>query len=176
MTDPLPPRVQAAMDRRERRNLIDRSSVGRDAVHDDNPPALVVFVPGDPAPQGSKRYLGNGRMGEASKKVAPWRADVRGSLIAVWGANPPIGFAVRVDLEFVMPRPASTPKRYTPPAVKKADVDKLARAVLDAVTSAGVWADDKQVCDLRASKRLAEIGEQPGCWISVRPLEAEEAA
>lgn len=134
---------------------------------------LDVFVPGRPAPQGSKRYLGAGRpMIESSKAVEPWRADVRGT-VARHHAGPPLAGAVEVQLGFVLPRPVSTPKRRTPPASKRPDLDKLIRAVLDAITSAGVWVDDSQVVDLRATKRLAEIGETPGCQVLV--LDARRA-
>jgi hypothetical protein len=43
---------------------------------------LRVDVYGLPAPQGSKRHVGGGRMIEASKKVGPWReAVVRASTL-----------------------------------------------------------------------------------------------
>lgn len=132
---------------------------------------LVVWVPGDPAPQGSKRYLGRGILVESSKKVQPWRSDIRDAVRSTWD-GPPLTGGISVQLHFVMPRPVSTPKRKpTPLAVKKADIDKLERAVFDALTSAGVWLDDKQVCEVRhKTKRLAELGEAPGCWIKVCPL------
>lgn len=135
---------------------------------------LSFFVPGRPAPQGSKRYLGikggKGITVESSKAVAPWRADVRAGAEKAM-ASGQSGFAaaepVIVHLLFVMPRPASTPKRRTPAAVKRPDVDKLARAVLDAISSAGAWIDDSQVVDLRAAKRIAELDEVSGCMIVV---------
>jgi crossover junction endodeoxyribonuclease RusA len=83
----------------------------------------------------------------------------------VWHGAPLPG-PVAVELEFVMPRPSATPKRRTPPAVKKPDVDKLIRAVFDALTKV-VWTDDSVVTAVSASKRLAELTEQPGCWIRV---------
>lgn len=145
--------------------------VQRPAVED--PPLLDVFVPGRPAPQGSKRYLGRaggkGITVESSKAVAPWRADIRDRLLAEHAGDGPIDGALAVCLVFVMPRPASTPKRSTPAAVKRPDLDKLARAVLDAIGSAGVWRDDSQVVHLRASKRLAEPDEAPGCHIVIHP-------
>lgn len=152
----------------------------------DRPPTglLDVFVPGRPAPQGSKRYLGKpggkGVAVESSKAVAPWRADIREHISRCWPylrpASPDTAATgpLAVCLEFVMPRPASTPKRRTPPAVKRPDLDKLVRAVLDAVGSAGVWRDDSQVVYLSASKRLAELGETPGCHIRVRPHEPSD--
>ena len=38
-----------------------------------------IFIPviGMPAPQGSKRHVGNGIMIENSKRVKPWRQDVK---------------------------------------------------------------------------------------------------
>lgn len=127
---------------------------------------LIVYVPGIAAPQGSKRHVGGGRMIESSKAVKPWRESVRWAILGQWRGPQMLG-AVSVDLEFVMPRPASTPKRSTPPAIKRPDIDKLTRACLDAIGSAGVYADDSQVTTVRATKRLAEIGEAPGCRIVV---------
>jgi crossover junction endodeoxyribonuclease RusA len=133
-------------------------------------PTLDVFVPGRPAPQGSKRFLGNrggkGITVESSKAVAPWRADIR-EHVAARRSEPPLAGALAVRLEFVLPRPVSTPKRRTPAAVKRPDLDKLVRAVLDALGSAGLWVDDSQVVDLATSKRLAEVGEASGCRICV---------
>ena len=133
---------------------------------------LFVFVPGKPAPQGSKRALGPGVMIESSKYVKPWRADIREAVRTEWERYGPGGVVdepLTVELMFRMPRPASTPKSYTPYAIKRPDVDKLVRAVLDAISSAGVWADDSRVVELYASKCLAEADEPPGVSIRVRP-------
>lgn len=73
---------------------------------------------------------------------------------------------VSVRLDFVMPRPKSAPRRFTPPAVKRPDIDKLSRAVLDALTGI-CWHDDSQVIALTATKRLAEIDETAGVHIEL---------
>ncbi len=129
---------------------------------------ISVFIPGLAAAQGSKRHLGNGILVEQSKKVKPWRSDVRSALIGNDG-KPMARFEgpVRLAIEFVMKRPAGTPKRSTPPAVKRPDLDKLQRAIFDAVSSAGVWRDDSQVIDVHARKRLAGIDETPGCHLQI---------
>jgi crossover junction endodeoxyribonuclease RusA len=144
------------------------------------PGAISVWVEGRPAPQGSKRPLGAGRPGgkirmiEMSKKLGPWRAAVMAAFRGrPYGASVllpyPKGTGVVVKIVFVMPRPVATPKtRATPPAVKKPDVDKLARGVLDGIGMAGnVWADDSQVVTLHAYKRIAELGELTGAMIHV---------
>jgi crossover junction endodeoxyribonuclease RusA len=125
-----------------------------------------VFVPGRPAPQGSKRHVGGGILVESSKAVGPWRTMVAWTVSQVW-LGAPLAGPVSLELEFVMPRPTGTPKRRTPPAIKKPDADKLIRAVLDALTKV-VWADDSVITDIRARKRLAELDEQPGCRILAR--------
>lgn len=135
-------------------------------------PELCVWVAGDPAPQGSKRHVGRGVLIESSKRVKPWRQDVREACLAAIAERGGTGAVLipgpcKVHVEFVLRRPASAPKRSTPPAAKRPDVDKLARAVLDALSSAGVYADDARVIDLHVTKRIAEIGEQTGCLISV---------
>jgi crossover junction endodeoxyribonuclease RusA len=128
---------------------------------------LEVFVAGNPAPQGSKRHVGNGRMIESSKRLHPWRSTIAAAVRfdMLEGALAFRG-AVVVTLDFVMPRPVSTPKRFTPPAVKRPDIDKLARACLDAITGIAIR-DDSQVVELVATKRIAEIAETPGVLIRI---------
>lgn len=128
--------------------------------------ALELFVPGKPAPQGSKRHVGGGVMVESSKAVGPWRTVVAWSAAQTYHGAPLDG-AVWMSLLFVMPRPAATPKRSTPQAIKRPDLDKLTRAVFDALSGV-VWRDDSQVIQVVASKRLAELDEQPGVHIRVR--------
>jgi crossover junction endodeoxyribonuclease RusA len=126
-------------------------------------------VPGKPAPQGSKRHVGNGRMVESSKDVGPWRERVayfgRQAMYQT-GFDPLSKCPLEVELFFVMVRPTSAPKRTTPPAIKRPDIDKLSRAVLDALTFI-VFDDDSQVVSLKVHKRIAEIGEPPGVHITV---------
>ena len=130
---------------------------------------MDVFVSGRPAPQGSKRHVGNGVMVESSKAVKPWRQDVREAFLTNGQPTETIAGAVRIELSFVMPRPVSTPKRSTPPAMRKPDLDKLIRAVLDAIVSAGVIEDDARVVEIVASKRLADLDpdDVPGVAITL---------
>lgn len=137
-------------------------------------PCRVSFwVPGSPAPQGSKAFKGTrgGRaiLVESSRALGPWRERV--ALVAhqamrdAGNAGPYTG-AVVVDLAFVLPRPKSAPKLKVVAATKRPDLDKLARACLDAITGV-IVADDSQVVGLRAAKRLTLHGEEPGCEITV---------
>src|SRR5881392_2089938 len=98
-----------------------------------------LFIPGTPAPQGSKRHIGHGRMLESSAAVGPWRERV--ALAVHQQGWPLLAGPVAVDLTFVMPRPKSAPKRSTPPAIRRPDLDKLERAILDALTGIA-FADD----------------------------------
>lgn len=136
---------------------------------DDTALAIYMFVSGRPAPQGSKNYLPNGGGKESSRYLAGWRADVR---TAFKGHPVPFDQAgpAYVDLQFVLQRPKNEPKsRPTRPHLGKPDVDKLARGVIDALTSAGVFRDDSQVICLTAQKRYAEEGELTGCHVTVGP-------
>ena len=144
------------------------------------------FVYGTPAPQGSKRHLGNGVLVESSKRVAPWRADVRAAA-QKWFPRPqssphPHPGYFHLTLEFRFPRPKShyrtgrfswALREQAPRAdchTQRPDVDKLARAVLDALTGV-VWGDDSRVTHLTASKQWCEPGEEGvHITIEVRPL------
>ncbi len=126
----------------------------------------TIFVPGTPAPQGSKRHVGRGILVESSTALGPWRERV--ALQAHQHAHGELwDCAVILDLAFVMPRPKSTPKLSTPPAIRKPDLDKLIRAICDALTD--VWiTDDSRIVQLNATKRIAELGETPGAKIIMR--------
>lgn len=144
------------------------------------PGAISVWVAGVPAPQGSKRPLGRqGGFGkhimiESSKKVKPWREDVRQAFLdRPYGASVltafPKGTPVVVKVVFVLPRTQAMRDRPAVdfPMVQKPDLDKLGRAVLDALKSAGVYADDSQVVTLLGHKRRAEPGEPTGAMIHI---------
>jgi Holliday junction resolvase RusA-like endonuclease len=53
------------------------------------------------------------------------------------------------------------------------DLDKLTRAVLDGLTRAGVWADDGQVVELRATK-CYDDDHPPGVDLWVWPLDGQD--
>lgn len=103
---------------------------------------------------------------ESSKEVGPWRERV--ALVAADQVDTLIQKPdeVGVILKFTMPRPASAPKTKKPLASKRPDIDKLARAILDALTDV-VFQDDSQVVTLSAFKYIADPGEQPGVKVSI---------
>lgn len=133
---------------------------------------ITIRVDGNPAPQGSKTYKGTTRTGrailvESSNRLKPWRAHVAAQVRTAMRGRQPFDGAVHVRCDFVMPRPKSLPKsRPTPPAIKRPDGDKLARAILDAITGTAIH-DDSQVTDLHATKRIAEPDEPAGVTITI---------
>ena len=103
---------------------------------------------------------------EASKELGPWRERV--ALVAAEHVKTLINKPdeVGVFLRFILPRPASAPKTKYSPASKRPDIDKLSRAILDAITGV-ILEDDSQVVFLNARKIIASPGEQPGVRIVV---------
>lgn len=131
----------------------------------------AVFVPGTPIPQGSARaFVVKGRavVTGANAKTNPWRADIAAHVRSAIGPSIAIPEGpVAVHLGFVMPRRKSEPKRVTPAHIRKPDLDKLVRAVLDAITGLA-FADDSQVTEIETHKITAGIGEQPGVYVAWR--------
>lgn len=88
----------------------------------------------EPAPQGSKRYLGNGRFIEASKKLEPFRQAVGQAVKDLYertGDTSTFSVPVEVTATFVLPKP-KTVKRLWPSVAP--DLDKLQRALGDSVS------------------------------------------
>jgi len=116
------------------------------------------------APQGSKRNLGNGIMIESSKRVKPYRTDVRGVALEATPADWNLDRDINLDLTFCFKRPKShlTKKGLltksapsTPRGRSYGDVDKLCRATLDALTGV-CYHDDSQVLVLTGRKLFHE--------------------
>lgn len=108
-----------------------------------------------------------------------WKLYVRAGFAAVARRKPedPPLFSgpVAVTLNFYMPRPkanfrANGELKPTAPNYHtgKPDCDNLAKAVLDALTNAGAWADDGIVCGLRVSKQYGPF--KPGCDVVIESL------
>lgn len=142
---------------------------------------LAFTVHGIPVPQGSKTYLGHGRMVEAGgQKLKNWRHDV--TRAAEQARTEPGVFVgpVYLEIDFYMPRPRShygTGRnahlvRDSAPEYpgSRPDLDKLIRAVDDALTASGIWIDDCQVVGLYARKLYAGLDRDPGADIVIAPL------
>lgn len=144
---------------------------------------VQFFVPGLPAPAGSKKAFAHASTGKiivtdtSGKRGRDWRACVADTAVIAMGGRAPIAGPLWLQVTFMMPRPrghygtgrnadrlrAGAP-RYP---VVKPDATKLLRAVEDALTGI-VWRDDAQVVDQMAAKRY---GERIGVHVTVNHLE-----
>lgn len=142
------------------------------STHPDTPQLLVAFsVAGKARPKGSLRPLpvrkANGKLGVYMKEESTdgplWRRHVaKAAAEAIGAAGPngvtgfPTALPVEVRIRFGFARPSRT---VAPAPITRyfGDVDKLVRNVLDALTDAGVYADDSQVTELRASKSFRSV-------------------
>jgi len=71
--------------------------------------------------------------------------------------------AVSVDLKFYIYRPKSVSEKKRPHPTVKPDVDKLVRAIMDALKGV-VYTEDARVCDVSATKAY---GDPPRVEIQV---------
>lgn len=134
-------------------------------------PVLSVVVPGKPRAQGSMTLWRDDQGNERAKYAAPVVAHrnlVVGALVAAWRGQAPLTGPVLVSVRLSFPRPRAHYRtgRYSdqlrPDApelhTQYPDLDKCLRLVFDALTVAGVWADDKQACDVTGGKRWGATG------------------
>lgn len=148
---------------------------------------IVFFVEGDPQPQPRPRAFARKFGSQYQARVYdPGTAEGWKNQIAV-AAKPFIPFkiplfsadcaGIEVLLHFIFQRPKGhfrsngalhgwAPAFHT----SRKDCDNLAKAVLDALTTLGFWADDGIVCRLSIEKRWAAIGERTGCHVDIRKV------
>jgi len=147
---------------------------------------IRIWIPGIPAPGGSKKGFaipdkkrpGKYRaiLTEDSRRSKPWRQSVE------WGArevfrDAPLQVAIAVIFKFFMPRPKShygkrglRPSAPAMPTVKP-DVTKLIRSTEDALKGIA-WIDDSMIVDQHGRK---VYGDRPGALITIRRAAADTA-
>lgn len=142
---------------------------------------MISFeVAGEPAGQGALRTSASGHVYETTKGHRPWRQAVIAEAREAWaGAEPWLG-AVRVDVEFIFPRPKnhfgtgrnagickpSAPYYHT----RTPDLDHLQRSIGDALKLAGCIRDDAQIAAWRPEKHYHGQGEQVGARVTIYKL------
>ena len=104
-------------------------------------------------------------MKESSDKLKPWRDEMI-RVARQYAPDVPLDEPVRVHVTFWIPRPAR-PKFKDYPATPF-DLDKLQRALGDALQQSGVLQDDSRIVRWVASKEFAT--DQPGVSVMVEPL------
>lgn len=159
---------------------------------------LTVVAHGIPAPQGSKRHVGNGVLVESSRAVKPWREAVRAAAVEAMAWDPrevvravddpedprwlPGRGPVEVRVVFTLGRPASHYRRGRFASELRAgapeeptgrpDLDKLVRSTFDALTDAGALDDDARVVEVHAVKAYPgghlDALDAPGAVIVLR--------
>jgi Holliday junction resolvase RusA-like endonuclease len=147
-------------------------------------PAFSLTVYGIPAPQGSKKAVGNrtSRKGnivpvlvESSRKVKPWRDAVKSAaqtqILLARGRFTTLDGPLLAEMHFTMPAPKTMPKGRVAHTVYP-DLSKLLRSTEDALTQAGVWADDARVVRYRnLTKAYPGLGpytlDRPGVILHV---------
>jgi Holliday junction resolvase RusA-like endonuclease len=155
-----------------------------DLAFDDS--AMQFFVPGIPAPGGSKRAFAIKKGGvytgrtvvfdDAGKRNKDWRAVVAHAGRDAMAGREPLRGALSVVMHFALPRPKKhyhTGKRAAELRddaphwhTGKPDALKLARSTEDALTGIA-WADDAQTAVLTCSKYYST---NPGCHIRISIL------
>lgn len=142
----------------------------------DNQRVLSFRVLGTPIPQGSMNaYARGGRVivtHSKSHALKTWRTLI--AQVAKTTTTRPLEGPVTAEILFTLPRPKAHYRtgrhagKVKPTApiehTKKPDLDKLTRAVLDALTQSGIIRDDAQISTLTAVKTYGT----PGAEITLR--------
>jgi Holliday junction resolvase RusA-like endonuclease len=122
-------------------------------------------VLGVPKPKGSLKSWVHPRTKRVivthdNPNTKPWQVLVQAMVREVRPTGGPTREPVKVHLDFVLPKPKSLPK-HVRFHVKKPDIDKLQRCLLDAMKGV-VFHDDSQVVESHQTK---QYGPVPGVWI-----------
>jgi len=143
------------------------------------------YIRGLPVPKGNhKAFIIRTKTGQQMTRIT----DKAGKVLVHWEnaiaveaekfVETPVSNGVEVHLRFYLPRPKyhftskGTPsKQYTDTHTKKPDLDKLIRALFDALTGI-VYLDDAQIYQIVCSKKFAD--EKNPVGVFVRVFDSEE--
>lgn len=122
---------------------------------------IVIQIPGVPVGKGRPRFARRGAFVQtySPEKTQNYEAVVRMAAMDAMQGRPPLDVPLRVNLDIVMPVPASFSRKKRDAALAddirpttKPDVDNVMKGVLDAMNSI-VWVDDKQIVSGTFEKR-----------------------
>lgn len=121
-------------------------------------PIVTAYAKGKPIGQGTLSTIVNRKTGKQHSfwsnedELKPWRNNVAmaATMALPEDYEPTLG-AVGLNLVFVSPRAKSGASVAATYKITPYDLDKLCRAVFDALTGV-IYADDKQVAELHAVK------------------------
>jgi crossover junction endodeoxyribonuclease RusA len=132
-------------------------------------PPLTFTVYGTAVPKGNhKAFHPRGMkfpiITESNRNVSSWQQLVAEGASHALQQRPASErglymFGVRLSIAFFLPRPKTLPRKVSA-HVKAPDLDKLVRAVADAMTNV-IFRDDSQVVELVAQKLYAPEGIAP---------------
>lgn len=127
---------------------------------------VSLFVSGIPVQQGSMipgrpvktaKGMRSTMHSHNSAELKAWRTLIATKVRQT--GHPVIGPYVAVEMCFYMPRPGTTKYPLWPAGTP--DVDKLARAVLDALTESGLIEDDARVVRLNVDEEWTDPDAHP---------------
>ena len=102
--------------------------------------------------------------------AAAWKANV------LYAARPfipatPLDCPIRLMVSLYFPRPARLTRKSSPegaiPYTSKPDADNALKAIMDALTDAGMWRDDALIYSATVEKFYASKDESPGAIIRI---------
>lgn len=129
------------------------------------PFSFSMFIPGIPASKGSYRPITGRsrttgkpvtRLIPMDKKERPWRDHVRDTILNHKHPTIPPNSYIKIETTFYLPRPKTIPPHKRKHPTVKPDIDKLQRALYDAITETHIWHDDCQITDVTSHKRYAD--------------------
>lgn len=142
-----------------------------------------LFVPGRPVPQGSKtafvsKSTGRPIVVDKDVRLPQWRQKITSYALGKRNGGPTLAGPVGIKVIFVLDRPKShygtgrnanivSKSAPTHPATMP-DLDKLLRAVFDALTDAQIVLDDGQFVWVQTAKRYPDFTfDQQGVYITL---------
>jgi Holliday junction resolvase RusA-like endonuclease len=127
----------------------------------------VLTISGQPVACPRPRVTKTGHAFMPAKYKA-YKAQAVSELQAQWELEP-IKKGCRVVVFYIFQRPKSTPKKQTKRKHKKTkpDIDNLQKSTFDALVQAGVLHDDNVIYEIRATKFIAGINDDPHTQIHI---------
>lgn len=137
---------------------------------------ITIVVLGKPVPKGRPRFNRETGRAYTPAKTASFEAQLKFAAQQSMGDLAPLEGPLSLEMDVVVPIPASWPKKKQEAArsgallpTGKPDFDNYQKTV-DALNLV-VWMDDGQIVQ---SSFLKRYGEKPGMWIHVKPYQQED--